>query len=80
MLFSTDQGSLGKCANDVQKGDQVWAFSGSKTAFVLRPLLEDREDSQFRNRYRLVGPCDFVGQDTDNVDVEGHATQTIEIV
>ncbi|KAF2831396.1 hypothetical protein CC86DRAFT_463292 [Ophiobolus disseminans] len=80
VLFSTDQGSVGKCASDVQQGDEIWAFAGSKTVFVLRPMLVNKEDPWLGKRYRLVGSCDFFGQGTDDVDTEGRVTQTVEII
>jgi len=74
VLFITDQGRLGKCPNEVQKDDEIWTLAGSKTAFVLRPIPGEEEG---HNRYRLVGPCDFL---TDTGDSSGYVNEAIEIV
>ena len=80
VIFLTRQGNFGKCPNEVQQSDEIWTFAGSKTTFVLRPLLTDDEGPLLKNRYRLVGPCDFFGQVTDTIDISGHATRSIEII
>ena len=80
VVFSTHQGSLGKCTNEVQQGDEIWAFAGSKTTFVLRPLPTHEQGTQSRTRYRLVGPCDFFGQVGETIDDSDHVAQSIEII
>ncbi|KAI9683731.1 MAG: hypothetical protein M1822_005921 [Bathelium mastoideum] len=80
VVFSTHQGSFGKSSNEVQQGDEIWVFAGSKTAFVLRPLPQHEGVLRLRNRYRLVGPCDFLGQVTDTIDHSGHVNQSIELI
>lgn len=80
VVFLTHQGRFGKCPNEVQQDDEIWAFEGSKTAFVLRPLSKYEESPRLRNRYRLVGPCDFSSQVADTIDKSGRVTQSIEII
>jgi hypothetical protein len=47
-VFLTDQERLGKCSNGVSQGVEIWAFVGSKTTFVLRPLPEEKEGHRAR--------------------------------
>jgi hypothetical protein len=79
-LFLTGQGKLAKCSKGVLQGDEIWAFVGSKTTFVLRPLPEEEEGHPARRRYSLVGPCIFLTEVTNTTNGPGLETQLIEIV
>jgi len=85
-FFSTDQGRIGKCFNEVRQGDEIWSFDGSVIAFVLRPLTESGEqeevvrDRYIWDRYRLVGACKFLGEVENTWGLPEQARRMIELV
>jgi hypothetical protein len=82
VIFRTQGGRFGKCFNEVQQGDEIWTLLRSTLAFVLRPLPESELEEALltRNRYRLVGACDFLDEDISPSKLSGHVTQSAQIV
>ncbi|KAK8012387.1 hypothetical protein PG991_009762 [Apiospora marii] len=83
MLFRTNKGQIGKCRGSVEHDDEMWAFRGSKAAFVLRPVSGVHipgPGAQKNARYQLVGPCIYEGQAVDCEDASDHTEQRIDII
>lgn len=74
-IFLTVQKRLGRCSNPVQRGDEVWEFEGSETAFVVRHCSGDESMSEGKERYHLVGPCIIFDSASDNL-LDSHALET----